>query len=52
MQCGLIQISEKYKGKAITLVLDNAKYQHCNFVTQFAETVNIGLKLFLRCYEK
>lgn len=45
----LIQISEKYKDKTITLVLDNAKYQHCNFVTQFAETLNIEL-LFLPSY--
>lgn len=36
-------------GKPISLVLDNARYQHCQLVKDFAESLNVTL-LFLPAY--
>jgi transposase len=43
------RIINKYKSLPITLVLDNAKYQKCNLVIEYAEKHNIEL-LFLPSY--
>ena len=43
------RIIEKYKSLPITLVLDNAKYQRCSLVIEFAKKHNIEL-LFLPSY--
>jgi len=45
----LRQVSEFYAGKVITIVLDNARYQHCNAVMELAKALNIEL-LFLPSY--
>jgi transposase len=45
----LVQLKEKYGPKPIVLVLDNAKYQHCNAVMKKAEELGITL-LFLPPY--
>lgn len=45
----LQQLRNQYPEKPITIVLDNARYQHCNAVTTFAETLQIKL-LFLPPY--
>jgi transposase len=47
--CFLLKIKEIYSHKPIVLVLDNAKYQHCNTVKQKAEELGITL-LFLPPY--
>ena len=44
----LLQLKEIY-AKPIVLVLDNAKYQHCNAVKQKAQELGITL-LFLPSY--
>ena len=42
--CDLLeQISKIYAGKVVTIILDNAKYQKCAFVTELAENLNIEL---------
>lgn len=42
--CGMLQkISEKYAGRTIHLVLDNARYQKCNIVRELAEKLHIDL---------
>ena len=43
------QIIEYYAGSAITLVMDNARYQHCKIVMDFAKEHGIEL-LFLPPY--
>lgn len=45
----LAQIREQYGHLPITIVLDNARYQHCKAVIAFAQTANIKL-LFLPPY--
>jgi transposase len=45
----LMQLKKIYAHKPIVLVLDNAKYQHCNAVEQKAEELGITL-LFLPAY--
>jgi transposase len=45
----LVQLKEKYALKPIFLVLDNAKYQHCDAVKKKAEELGITL-LFLPPY--
>jgi len=45
----LYMLSEKYKGQLVTIVLDNARYQRCNLVTQTAARLKIEL-LFLPTY--
>ena len=45
----LKQLKELYYDKPITIVLDNARYQHCNLVKNVAEKLNITL-LFLPPY--
>jgi transposase len=45
----LAKIYEQNIGKAITIVLDNAKYQHCKLVMNYANELNIEL-LFLPSY--
>jgi len=45
----LIQIKERYGGKPIKIVLDNARYQHCKFVEEAAKELEIEL-LFLPSY--
>jgi transposase len=48
--CDLLRmISEKYKGCAITIVLDNARYQRCKLVMETAVELHIEL-LFLPTY--
>lgn len=48
--CDLLKIiSQSYPGQAITLVLDNARYQKCKLVAEMAATLNIEL-LFLPPY--
>ena len=42
-------LKEKYAGKPIAIVLDNARYQHCFLVTTFAKSLGIHL-LFLPPY--
>jgi transposase len=43
------QLGEQYAGKPIKIVLDNARYQHCNAVVQVAQSLNVEL-LFLPPY--
>lgn len=45
----LTQIAARYAGQAITIVLDNARYQRCKLVLQHATTLGIEL-LFLPSY--
>jgi transposase len=45
----LVLLEEKYRQKPIFLVLDNAKYQHCNAVKEKAKELGITL-LFLPPY--
>ncbi len=45
----LKQLKEKYPDKPIAIVLDNAIYQHCFFVTTWAKSLGIHL-LFLPPY--
>ena len=45
----LEQLKEKYSDKPIVMVLDNAKYQHCNLVKEKAEKLGITL-MFLPPY--
>jgi transposase len=45
----LTQIAAHYAGTAITVVLDNARYQHCALVLSHAATLQIEL-LFLPAY--
>lgn len=45
----LRQIASKYKDLPIFIVLDNARYQHCKFITDLAKELNITL-LFLPSY--
>lgn len=45
----LAQLRKQYVGLPITIVLDNARYQHCQAVMGFAESINITL-LFLPPY--
>lgn len=45
----LAKIYEQNIGVPITIVLDNARYQHCNLVKGFADKLNIEL-LFLPSY--
>jgi transposase len=48
--CELLeQISKIYIDKNVSIILDNAKYQRCNLVEQYAEKLNIEL-LFLPLY--
>lgn len=44
----LQMLHDKY-GQKIYIVMDNARYQHCNEVTEFAKTLNIHI-LFLPPY--
>jgi hypothetical protein len=45
----LSKIAAAYMGKVITVVLDNASYQHCDLVINTAKTLGIEL-LFLPTY--
>ena len=45
----LEKLAEKYAGKAIKIILDNASYQRCSLVTEKARELNIEL-LFLPAY--
>lgn len=45
----LTKIAARYAGEAITIVLDNARYQKCDLVFQYAKNRNIEL-LFLPSY--
>jgi transposase len=45
----LKQLKQKYPDKPIAIVLDNARYQHCFFVTTWAKSLGIHL-LFLPPY--
>ena len=45
----LENIAFKYAGKPIYLILDNARYQRCNFVTECAAKLGINL-VFLPTY--
>jgi transposase len=45
----LTKIAVRYAGQAITIVLDNARYQKCTLVLQHAATLGIEL-LFLPAY--
>lgn len=48
--CKLLKmIYVEYYGKPITIVLDNARYQHCKLVRRYAKILNIEL-LFLPAY--
>jgi hypothetical protein len=48
--CELLeQTSKIYIGKNVSIILDNAKYQRCNLVAQYAEKLNFEL-LFLPSY--
>lgn len=48
--CDLLKdIRKKYGDKTVTLVLDNARYQHCRKVEEFAKELHIEL-LFLPSY--
>lgn len=48
--CELLhRLLERYPGQALTLVLDNARYQHCALVTDLAKSLGIEL-LFLPSY--
>jgi transposase len=45
----LEELAAKYIGKPIAIILDNARYQHCNFVISKAAELDIQL-LFLPTY--
>ncbi|MEZ4989826.1 MAG: IS630 family transposase [Saprospiraceae bacterium] len=45
----LKKLAAQSQGVPIYLVLDNARYQHCNYVKEFAQTLNITL-MFLPPY--
>ncbi|MDX2304953.1 MAG: IS630 family transposase [Microscillaceae bacterium] len=45
----LQQLRREYADKTIYIVLDNARYQHCNLVKDFAKTLDIHL-VFLPPY--
>jgi transposase len=45
----LKQLKKKYKDMPVSIVLDNARYQHCKAVETFAESIGITL-LFLPPY--
>ena len=45
----LLMLSQKYVGIPITIVLDNARYQHCDLVVNYAKQLGIEL-LFLPSY--
>jgi transposase len=45
----MIQLKRQYVDLPIVLVMDNAKYQHCQFVLEMAKSMNIKL-LFLPPY--
>lgn len=45
----LKKIADKYAGEVITIVLDNARYQKCEFVSQYAAKLGIEL-LYLPAY--
>ncbi len=48
--CNLLKmIYTEYYGKQITIVLDNARYQHCKLVERYAKVLKIEL-LFLPAY--
>lgn len=47
--CFLKQLRDKYSDKTISIVLDNARYQHCAAVKSFAQSIGIEL-LFLPPY--
>ena len=47
--CLMTKLLEHYAGEAITLVMDNARYQRCALVMDFAKTNGIEL-LFLPAY--
>ena len=42
-------LHDKYQGKPIAIVLDNARYQHCKFIIELAQTLDIQL-VFLPPY--
>lgn len=42
-------LADKFKGLPIYIVLDNARYQHCNFIKELAVSLNIEL-IFLPPY--
>lgn len=45
----LHKLAYAYQGQQIYVVLDNARYQHCNFIKELAEKLNINL-VFLPPY--
>jgi transposase len=45
----LQKLAKTYKNQQIYVVLDNARYQHCNFIKELAEKLNINL-VFLPPY--
>lgn len=45
----LKMLANKYSGKPLYLVLDNARYQHCDYIKELAETLKIQL-VFLPPY--
>ena len=45
----MVQIKSQYADLPIVLVMDNAKYQHCNLVLEKAKSLNITI-LFLPAY--
>jgi len=45
----MTQLKRQYVDLPIVLVMDNAKYQHCEFVLEYAKSMNIKL-LFLPPY--
>lgn len=48
--CELLEkIAQRYRGIPITIVLDNARYQYCALVKDFAQSLSIEL-LFLPAY--
>ena len=48
--CELLRkLSVQYAGRPIVIVLDNARYQHCNLVKEIAKDLGITL-LFLPSY--
>jgi len=48
--CALLrQVAARHLGEAITLVLDNARYQKCRLVTELAQSLNVEL-LYLPPY--
>ena len=45
----LKKLAKTYKNQQIYIVLDNARYQHCNYIKELAEKLNINL-VFLPPY--